>query len=106
MYRIISGLIGAAIYFGFQRYVAKRRIEDKKLYLEAAAFAVVTCVVMWMWRTYMGFEGMSTFGSTCPNGTVEVLDPVNGQQTTCVPNPNGRRTYPATTGFDAIPKAK
>jgi len=106
MYRLVPGLLAALVYVGFQKYVAKRRIQDKKVYLEAAAFAFVTYIVMWMWRSYMGFEGMSTFGSTCPNGTVEALDPVNGQQTTCVPNPNGRRTYPATTGFGAIPKAK
>jgi len=106
MYQLIPGLLAALIYFGFQRYVAKRRIHDKRLYLEAFSFALVTCVVMWMWRTYMGFEGMSTFGSTCPNGSVQIPDPANPQQPTCVPNPNGKRTYPANTGFGAIASLK
>ena len=106
MYRLIPGVLGALVYLAFQKYVAKRRTMDSKLFLEAASFAVVTCVVMWVWRTYMGFEGMSTFGHTCPNGMIQIPDPANAQQPTCVPSPAGRRTYPANTGFNAITAVK
>jgi hypothetical protein len=45
---------------------------------------------------------MSTFGKVCPNGFVEKQDPINSQQTTCVPV--GEKTYPVVGGFGQIPQ--
>jgi hypothetical protein len=103
---LVPGLISAAIYLAFQKYAAKRQL-GKNLYLEALAFAVVTYAAMWGWRTYMGYEGMAnTHGDVCPDGYIKTRDPMNSQQTTCVPNPSGRATYNPTTGFGAIPSDK
>jgi len=100
---IVPGLIVAAVYLVFKSKTTKGAFQ-KKFYWEALAFGVVTYGVMTAYRRYMGFEGMSTFGDVCPDGYSMVKDPVNAQQTTCVPV--GHPTYNPTTGFGAIAAEK
>jgi hypothetical protein len=89
-------LITFAMYVLVRHYYHQRL--DKKLYMEAALFAVVTYFVMQIYLQTMGYiEGMTTFGSTCPNGWKMVDDPLNADQQTC--RPTSGKTYPATTGF-------
>ena len=102
MLRVVPALLAAAVYMAFQKYVVHRKLESKKLVWEALSFALITHVVMWVWRHWMGYEGMTTFGDKCPNGHMMVADPVNAQQQTCVPV--GHATEPPTTGFQQ-PKA-
>ena len=85
MLNFVPALLAAAIYVGFQKYVVHRKLEFYKLMHEAFTFAFITHVVMYIYRYYMGFEGMSTFGDKCPNGHKMVADPMNKDQTTCVP---------------------
>jgi hypothetical protein len=85
MLNLVPALLAAAIYVGFQKYYVKRNLSNTKLAWEASTFAFVTHLIMYAYRYYMGFEGMTTFGDKCPNGHKMVSDPMNKDQSTCVP---------------------
>jgi hypothetical protein len=97
---------GAYIAFRMSKYGGSKKITNKldssNLGVEGLVFASVLCVLMYVYRYYMGFEGMSTFGDKCPNGHKMVADPMNSQQTTCVPV--GHQTESPAAGTK--PKAK
>lgn len=98
MSSLVPGLIVAAVYVGFRAYLVKDKKLGQPLILEALGFAVVSCLAMWLYRTVVLREGMeTTYGETCPNGYIKIVDPVNSKQETCVPS--GSKTYPPNTGF-------
>ena len=102
MLNIVPALLVTVVYTAFRVYGTRDRRLTKSLLLEALIFALCSHVVMWVYRHYLLREGMSTFGSRCPNGYDEVPDPANSQQTTCVPR--GQKTYPVVVGFGQIPE--
>ena len=105
MFNIVPALLVTAVYVGFRVYGTRDRRVSPSLMKEAAVFALCTHIVMYLYRRFWLREGMqSTFGETCPNGSVKVTDPVNPKQTTCVPNPEGRATYKPAFGSTQIPK--
>jgi hypothetical protein len=85
MLKFVPALLAAAIYVGFQKFYAKRKLGVLRLAFEASSFAFITHLIMYAYRYYMGFEGMSTFGDKCPNGHKMVSDPMNKDQSVCVP---------------------
>jgi hypothetical protein len=102
MLQLVPALLVTLVYTAFRVYGTRDRRLTKSLFIEALIFAFCSHVVMWVYRQYWLREGMSTFGQTCPNGYVEVSDPSNSQQTTCVPK--GQKTYPVVVGFGQIPE--
>ena len=99
---LVPALIVAAVYVAFRVYGTKDKKLGQPLVVEALAFAALSCVVMWAYRTFILREGMqSTFGETCPNGYVKIADPANPEQQTCVPI--GSKTYAPNTGFTGKP---
>jgi len=97
MLNLVPAVLVALVYVGFRVYATKDRRVSRALMIEALAFAAVSHVVMWVYRTYWLHEGMTTFGEACPNGYAMVADPANPKQKTCVPV--GSPTYSANTGF-------
>ena len=102
MLNIVPALLVTAIYVGFRLYATRDRRLSRGLLVEALVFALCSHVVMYLYRRFWLREGMSTFGKVCPNGFVEKQDPINSQQTTCVPV--GEKTYPVVGGFGQIPQ--
>jgi len=88
-------LLSAAVFVGFSVLYFKMKL-DRKLLVAALAFAVVSHVVMRVYRSYAGVENMSNYGVTCPNGYVMQED---GD---C--KPVGHQTTDATTGFKSEQK--
>jgi len=97
MLKLVPALLVTLVYIGFRVYGTRDRRIGQGLLKEALAFALCAHAVMWVYRKYWLQEGMTTFGSTCPNGYTMVTDPVNPKQETCVPV--GQKTYSAETGF-------
>jgi len=92
MRRLGPVVLSWLIYVAFKNMYSHQRV-DKKLLLEALYFSLITAVLMHVYLQMFGYiEGMTTFGSTCPNGYIMVDDPMDSKQQTC--KPVGHPTYP------------
>ena len=96
MYKVGSTLVAAAVFAAAAHYFYKVKL-GQRLALQSLGFAIVAHVVMRVYHHYFGYEHMTTFGATCPNGYQMVDDPANPQQQTCVPV--GHPTSSPSTGF-------
>jgi hypothetical protein len=92
MRRLGPVIVSWVVYVLFKHLYCKESL-NKKLYIEALLFSLVTSIIMHIYLQVFGYiEGMTTFGKTCPNGHIMVDDPLNKEQQTCVPA--GHQTYP------------
>lgn len=97
----VPSLLVAGVYVAFRRYYTKDKKFKPRLFMEAAAFAFFTYIVMWVYRKYL-LENFDNHGPVCENGYERQTDPGNPQQTTCVAV--GHATYPVVVGFGQIPE--
>jgi hypothetical protein len=98
MFNLVPAFLVTLVYVGFRLYGTRDRRMSRGLLIEALGFALVSHVVMFVYRRFWLREGMTTFGDVCPNGYAMVQDPANPQQQTC--KPTGTPTYTPGPGLN------